>query len=130
MLSIVSVFILINSKIIILLFVGIESLARMSMEYTQNNYRTQPTAKDVYEAFEDVGMTAEDLIPIINTNNEQISNSNFNTVPPSENMDELDQFKDPTDDFLPSDDEDDNNNGNEHVQAHQEAMVRMLMFIT
>ena len=126
MLFIVSVFILINSKISILLFLGIESLARMSMEYTQNNYRTQPTAKDVYEAFEDVGMTAEDLLPIINTNNEQISNSNFNTIPPSENMDELDQFKDPTDDFLPSDDEDDNNNGNEHVQAHQEAMVRML----
>ncbi|EOR00321.1 hypothetical protein J056_000859 [Wallemia ichthyophaga EXF-994] len=95
----------------------IESLAKMTMQYTENAYRTEATLHEVSEAFSDVGMTASEMNPIAERNR-GIKSTKLLPTPIST----MHQFKDPTEDFLPSDDEQDP----EYRMVQQEAMDKML----
>ncbi|TIC23783.1 hypothetical protein E3Q12_01862 [Wallemia mellicola] len=79
----------------------IESLAKMTMEYAQNAYRTEATLHEVCEAFNDVGMTPSELNPVVERNKRF---ANVGTLQPTQ-IHYKKQFVDPTHDFLPSDDE-------------------------
>lgn len=87
------------------------------MQYTENAYRTEATLHEVCEAFNDVGMTPSQLNPIADRNRGLKSTKLLPTP-----ISTMHQFKDPTEDFLPSDDEQDP----EYRLVQQDAMDKML----